>query len=267
MSADIMKNLDRLFGWFDRSRDAESGVPSYVTREDLRKARLYLQEHSGFDFEEFEKDIQVEKLLNTPLGDTAECLSADEIAILVGSDASVGMINPYLIDRAIRHSEVCDTCFDNIALYQELKNKSIERAIGKNVEDLAPLLSIDAVGRVRAAANVGPYLGLAVTCYGAASDFREMDTLHAQIVGPFDEKDVTLHRVEPSDKAQSSGGFFHMRSSSAARSFHGYYCTNALTGLGQLRDNACTFVSISQDIGGKKVLSRRVVRLERDPTS
>ena len=69
-----MKYIDRLLNWFDRSQDEDSGIPSTVTREDARNARLYLQKNSGFDFEEFEEGIQVEKLLKKPLGETAECL-------------------------------------------------------------------------------------------------------------------------------------------------------------------------------------------------
>ena len=237
-----------------------------MTREDARNAQLYLQKHSGFDFEKFEEGIEVEKLLNKPLGETAECLSADEIAELVGYGVSgaSAVVDARLVARAISHSEVCDTCFDNITLYQELKNRSVERALDKEVEDLTPVLSIGSVGRVEAVANVGPCLGLALTMYGDASDFSGMGTMQARIVGSFDAKDVTLHRVEPWHKRWLGLDTHLAIRKSSARLFQGYYRTDTLTGLDQVRDNACSFVTISQDVGGKGVFSRRVIRLERD---
>jgi hypothetical protein len=261
-TGDMMTYADRLLGWFDRSREEDSGIPAFVTREDARNARLYLQDHSGFDFARFEEGIQVEKLLSRPLGETAECLSADDIAELVGSDvAEASMVfDSGLAARAIRHSQNCDACFDNIALYQELKNRSIERAIDNKVEDLAPALSIGSVGRLEAAAN-GARLGLAVTMYCDASDFNGMGIMQAQILGPFDAKDVTLHRVEPRRKKRWFGASVRK---SPARLFQGYYRTDSLTELDQVRDDVCGFISISQDIGGREVHSRRVIRLQRD---
>src|SRR5947209_4855832 len=139
MNGKVMKYADRLFGWFDRSRQKDSGIPSFVTRGDANNARLYLQKHSGFDFARFEEGIQVEKLLNESLGETPDCLSADEIAELVEPRVAEAFaaVDTRLAARAIGHSQNCDACFDNISLYQELKNRSIESAIENKVEDLA----------------------------------------------------------------------------------------------------------------------------------
>lgn len=257
-----MKYAD-LLGWFDRPREEDVGIPTFVTRAEARNARRFLQEHSGFDFERFDESIQVEKLLNKPLGETSECLSAEEIDELVGSDRSSADLNTTLVARAIKHSQHCDTCFNNLALYQELKSKSAVRAIENDIKGLAPFLSIGSVGRVEAMASGEPCLALTLTMYCDALDFSGLDTIRARVLGPSNtfEKDVTLHRVEPWHKKLPGvdAALTSMRKSSA-RSFKGYYRTDPLAGLDQVQNNACGFVSIAQDIGGKGVLSRGVIR-------
>jgi hypothetical protein len=259
---------EALFGWFDRGggQEEDMGIPSIVTRADARNARRYLQEHSGFDFEKFDESIQVEELLNKPLGETTECLSAEEIAELVGSDGTAAVAAVFstgLAARAITHSQHCDTCFENIELYQELKNRSVERAIEEDVEELTPLVSIGSVGRVEAVVNGDPRLRLALTMYCDALDFSGMGTMRACILGPFDTdaKDVAIHRVVPWHKRWFGvdAPFASMRKSSF-KPIKGYYLTDPLVGFGQMQNNACGFVSIAQDIGGKEIISRGMIR-------
>jgi hypothetical protein len=257
----------KLVGWFDRSQGEYSGIPRLVTREHAKNARLFLREHSGFDFESFEKGISVEKLLNEPLGETAECLTAEDIAKLIGSDVSrlSAVFDSDLVERAVKHSAVCETCFNNMALYEELKNTSLDRAMAKEVRDLTPSLSIGSVGLVEVAPSGNRCLGLELTMRCDASDFDAMDTVRALIVGPFDVKDVVLHRVGPWDKGLvDKGVHFNPLRRPSASLFNCHYQSDALVGLDQVSNSTCSFVSISQEISGREVLSRRVIRVLQD---
>jgi hypothetical protein len=256
-----------LVGWFDRSQEEYSGIPRFVTREHANKARLYLREHSGFDFESFEKGISVEKLLNEPLGETAECLSAEDIAKLIGSDVwrLSAVFDSDLVARAVKHSAICETCFDNMALYEELKNASLDRAMVKEVRDLTPSLSIGSVGLVEVAPSGNRYLGLELTMRCDALDFDAMDTVQALIVGPFDVKDVVLHRVGPWDKGLvDKDAHLNPMGRPSESLFNCHYRTDSLVGLDQVSNRTCSFVSISREISGKEVLSRRVIRVLQD---
>jgi hypothetical protein len=264
-----MKYLN-LFKWFDRPEDGNDvdDVPPIITRERARKARLYLNEHSGFDFERFRRTIQVDQLLNEPLGGTSECLSAEDIASLVGS-RSTSTLDYNLVARAVSHSATCSECFDNIALYQQLENWSVTRATYMPVRELLPSLSIGEIGLVDASRASNPSLGLAVIAYGArASELDAWGTLCAEIAGPFEAKEVPLHRVaapEGSSLLDSTQfGFRQAPWKEGEGLIQGYYRTGHSVALGQLNNQMCSYVSISKEIGGRKeVLGSRVIRLER----
>jgi hypothetical protein len=256
-----------LVGWFDRSKEEYSGIPRLVTREHANNARLYLREHSGFDFESFERAISVEKMLNEPLGETAECLSAEDIAKLIGSDVSrlSAVFDADLVARAVNHSAICETCFNNMALYEDLKNTSLDRAVVEKVQGLTPSLTIGSVGLLEVAPSGNRCLGLELTMRCDASDFDAMDTVQAQIVGPFDTKDVVLHRVGPWNKRiLDKDAHLNPTKRSSAPLFYCHYRTDSLVGLDQVSNPTCSFVSISQEISGKEVLSRRVIRVLQD---
>lgn len=160
------ERLPQLLAWFDRARGADPFEipPVVVTRKRAREARQYLQEHSGFDFEAFQKNVGVEQLLREPLGETQECLSAEDIAGVVHSHLleSPETLDVLLIARVVRHVEDCETCFHNIEIYQEMERRSLARASMKGVENLPAACWIDAVGRVEMIGPGEPMLGLSL---------------------------------------------------------------------------------------------------------
>src|SRR5262249_33981857 len=133
----------------------------------------------------------------------------------------------------------------------------VERAMEKHV------VSIDSVGRLEPVSNSDPCLGLALTIYCDASEFSGMDTMHACILGPFGAgaKDVTLHRVEPWHKRWLGLDMTLIsRRKSSVRPFKGYYRTDPLAGFHHVPNNTRGFVSIAQDVGGKGISSRGMIR-------
>jgi hypothetical protein len=264
-----MTKLPRLLNWFDRSREEEDAyIPSIVTSEQARSARIYLEKHSGFDFESFEKSLEVRKILEEPLGPSFECLSAEAVAALVESGATEGMAMygagvSALAERTVTHSEVCQACFDNIALYIELKRASLTRAMEKDVPNLPPSLLIGSEGRLEQTDLGNRRLGLSLTMCCDASVFNAMDTVRAEIWGnTFDKKEVVLRRVEPKHSRWLSFGF--SGSDQTRHMFDAYYCTEPLSDLDQVRANACGFVSIEEKIGDNPLMCSRVIRLATD---
>jgi hypothetical protein len=263
-----MNMLKLLLNWFDRSREEEdASIPSMVTNEQALHARMYLEKHSGFDFESFEKSLETREILEEPLGPTSECLNAEDIAMLVESGAveSSAMHSvSALAERAVTHSETCQACFDNIALYIELKRCSLERAMEKDVHTLPPSVLIGSVGHIKPAGIGSRRLGLSLTMCCDASVFDAMDTVRAQIWGKtFDKKEVVLHRVESKNAKwlKAIGPFDLLGSRHSGHIFDAYYCTESLNDLDQVRTDACGFISIDEKIGGSPVLSGRVIRM------
>lgn len=260
--------------WFDRSQQEEDAyIPSIVTNEQARNARMYLEKHSGFDFENFEKNLEVGRILDRPLGPTPECLSAEDIAKLVESGAAEAVVMykvGALAERAVAHSEVCEACFDNITLYNDLRRRSLERATEECVQDIPPALLIGSIGRIEQAGVGHRRFGLSLTMCCEASVFAAMDTVTAQIWGKtFDMKEVVLHRVE---EPKSTHGWVKMiapldllGSRQSGHIFDAYYCTESLNVLDQVKTNACGFVSIDEKIGESPLLSSRgVIRMAAD---
>lgn len=266
-----MMKLHWLLNWFDRSKEEEDAyIPSMVTNEQARNARMYLEKHSGFDFESFERDLEVREILEEPLGPTSECLNAEDIAALVESGAakSMAMYNvSALAERAVTHSEACQACFDNIALYIELKRCSLKRAAEEDVRALPPSLLIGSVGHIEQAGVGTRRFGLSLTMCCDASVFDAMDTVRAQIWGKtFDKKEVVLRRVEPKHTKwlKAVGSFDLSGSRQSGHIFDAYYCTESLNDLDHVEANACGFVSIEEKMGGNPILSSRVIRMATD---
>jgi hypothetical protein len=274
------ERLPRLLAWFDRAREADlfDIPPIVVTRERAREARRYLQEHSGFDFEAFEKNVGVEQLLQEPLGETPECLSAEEIAGVVRSHMleSPAALNVQMVARVVSHVEHCEMCFDNIAVYQEMERLSLARAFTKGVENLPVALWIDPIGRVEVSGGTKPMLGLSVTMHRHHQAMVEpLSAMKVRVSFPFRTSEVTLHRAEGGVQEDWSNLRERLaewtRFTKWTRSIkepseeliRSYYRTNRLIGPKQAKNMTCGFVSVSQEIGGEEVYSTQVVRLEK----
>src|SRR5216683_4422515 len=267
------ERLPRLLAWFDRAQGSDPFdiPPIVVTRERARKARQYLQEHSGFDFEAFEKNVGVEQLLQEPLGETAECLSAEDIAGVVRSHMleSPATLDVRMVARVVSHVEDCETCFENIAIYQEMERRSLARAFTKGVENLPAALWIDPIGRVEVRGRAKPMLGLSVTMHRHQAMVESLSAMKVRVSFPFQTSEVTLHRVEGA--VQGERLILRKRLTEWVRSIkepvegliRSYYRTDRLVGLKQAKNMTCGFISVSQEIGGEEVYSTQIVRLDK----
>jgi hypothetical protein len=235
-------------------------LPERVTKERAREARLFLQKHSGFEFEIFRRNIEVERLICKPLGDTVECLSAEDIANVIRSHMQEApeTLDPALIGRAVSHIESCATCFDNISAYQQMECRSLEGALALDTEAFPPLLWIGPVGRVEVIEGSNPSLGLwvAMNRSGALKhDLRR--PARVRVSCPFETKEVPLHHVK---WTWMSAKRPRARS---RRMIEAYYRTDRLAELEHVKDQTCSFVSISQQVGEKELHSTRVIRIEK----
>ena len=269
----MKERLPRLFAWFDRARGADPFdiPPIVVTRERARKARQYLQEHSGFDFEAFDQNVGVKQLLQEPLGERDECLSAEDIAGVVRSHMleSPETLDVDVVARVVMHVENCETCFENIAIYQEMERRSLARAYTQGVENLPGALWIDPIGRVEVRGRAKPMLDLSVTMHRHPAMDESSGPMKVRLSYPFQTSEVTLHRIE--GVAQGERLTLRKRLPEWAKSIkkpaqgliRSYYRTDRLVGLRQAKDMRCGFISISQEIGGEEVYSTQIVRLEK----
>jgi hypothetical protein len=263
------KHWLRLFDWFDRprARGAHGVPPIAVTPARAREARRYLQEHSGFDFEKFRRSVHVDQLMQEPLGETAECLSAEELATVVQSRMveSPAMLDRGLIARGVWHIASCDACFQNIAVYQEIERQGLKRAVESNIEELSPSFWIDPIGRVEVIGDAAPILALGLTMHRDQASRFSSGAMKVRVSCPFETRDIELHLVPEQDKRW----FILSRSRRASGQkvskdfIHGYYCTEPLVDLGQLKDHVCSFVSVSQQVGGAELHSTQMIRLQR----
>jgi hypothetical protein len=266
------RHWSQLLEWFDRPQmDDASGIPPVVvTRERARQARLYLEKHSGFDFEKFRESIQVDKLIHEPLGETPACLSAEALAEVVQSHMleSPATLDARLIAGAVSHIQNCEACFENIALYQEMEQRSLERALARDIEDLPAPVWIGPVGRVEFVGGPNAYLRLAMR-YQQVQRPDLLGAMKARVLYPFDTGDVSLHQIEPFvEKAKSRLIPWpritrrKLKEPGPEGFIEGHYCTDYPIEVERVRDQMCSFVSISQEIGSKEFHSTRIVRLE-----
>jgi hypothetical protein len=268
-----MKQWLPLVDWFDRPRTQDTDVipPIAVTSVRAREARRYLQQHSKFDFERFRSGIEVDRLMRAPLGQTPQCLSADDLASMVQSHALAAPVAlaEGLVARGVAHIEACETCFQNIMAYQEMEHRSVEDAMAKGVENLPPVCWIGPVGRVEIIENAEPALGLALTMHrDQAWRLRSAAEMRVRISWPFETEDVTLHPVELAAKRswlapwrRSRGARVTMKESGDF--VQGFYRTDRLEELNRVRDRMCSFVTLSQGLGNEEIRSTQIIRFEK----
>jgi hypothetical protein len=267
------ERLPQLLAWFDRVRGADPFdiPPVVVTRKRAREARQYLREHSGFDFEAFEKNAGVEQLLHEPLGETAECLSAEDIAGVVHSHLleSPETLDALLIARVVSHVEDCETCFQNIEIYQEMERRSLARASMKGVENLPAARWIDAVGRVEMIGRGEPMLGLSLMMPRHSAGVESISAMKCRVSFPFQTEEMMLYPVEGT--VQTKMSILPKRIAEWMRSIkeppeglvRNHYRTDRFIGLEKAENVTCGFLSVSQEIGGEEIYSTRIVRLEK----
>lgn len=270
-----MKHWLHLFDWFNRARVQDiDGIPAVaVTPDRAREARLYLREHSAFDFEKFRSTLQIDQIMHAPLGDTAECLSAEDLATMVQSHAmeSPVMLDSALIDCRVTHIQHCEACFQNITLFQEMEHQSFERAHAKGVKGLPLTCWIEPVGRVEVIGNAEPVLGLVLAMpRDQAWTLDSPADIRARLSCPFETGEVKLYQVD-TNRRQKTSWFRPWRPASAVKWTEqgseefilGYYRTEQLRELEGVKDQMCGFVTVSQRVGDQELRSTQVIRLER----
>lgn len=255
------KHRSSLLSWFDREQPSDTPdiPPVLVTRERAREARLYLREHSAFEYEKFRQEIEVDSLICDPLGETSECLSAEDLSSLIRSHMQEPpeALDVELIAHAVSHIQNCQTCFENVAAYQEMECRTLESVLTRQIQAVPSLLWIGPIGRVEVVEGAEPSLGLWV----ATHDIPERDLtvpMTARFSCPFETREIPLHQVECTSESERRGV------PRAQQLIKAYYQTARLAELQQVKDNACGFVTVSQQVGVKELHSTRVIRMAKD---
>jgi hypothetical protein len=207
-------------------------VPPPVTDTEIASAKTYLNGNIGFDIDEFFAEQSVESAMNTPLGDTPDCLSAIEVARIVEDN----LITP----EGQAHLYGCGECRSAVETYQAVC------AMEFDLEFTG--LSIAASERIRIPAH-GPFY---IDLFNRSDRpvLKMMDPKSIRINGVVVGSECHIKQLDPSPYAAKE----------AVRVQFTKYELQFPKGM----DATCDFIELMAESNGKPLSARKLVCMRQD---
>src|SRR6266550_4290813 len=100
----------------------DNRLPNAVSLEDAERALAELRRTGGVDMDRFLGEIEPERLLASPVGPTASCLTLDDLESCSASDFSPQQIPPHLLE--------CEDCRQALHVYKAVKERVLQTSAG-----------------------------------------------------------------------------------------------------------------------------------------
>jgi len=206
-------------------------LPDPVTDVEIARSKAYLNARIGFDIDGFFAEQSVEAAMNAPLGSTAECLSANEVARTV---------EEHLLTAARRvHLYGCAECRRAVQTYQAVC--AIEFEPESN--------NLSIVGeRIRIPAQ-GPFY-IDVVNHGKRPVLEAIDPDSISIDGMVIGSDCQIRPLDPSPYDANE----------AVRVHFGKYELQFPKGM----DASCDFIELKAESNGTPLSTRKLVCMRQE---